>query len=232
MKEITISAGQSLTYAIELLNAAGIKSGAFMPYWKKDPRNGILIKGKPISKKDFETAWRADIDFARSYCESKECEVFLVGVNGGEDDALRALGDYKFTEKQIIKAKTNTSTLYGTGKYSPKERSIEGFVINASQAKDFLNAVGKRHGGKPKVFVAGFLDSVDYMDFADELFEGAFQILTCKLPFHADSVSAYELACNLREINPGVTETGSPEEAMELASLLASDKGIILKINL
>ena len=232
MKEITISAGQSLTYAIELLNAAGIKSGAFMPYWKKDPRNGILIKGKPISKKDFEAAERADIDFARNYCESKGCEVFLVGVNGGEDDAVKALSDYKFTEKQIIKAKSNTSTLYGVGKYYPKERSIEGFVINSSQAGELLNAVSKRHGGKPKVFVVGFLESVNYMDFAGELFEGAFQILTCKLAGHADSISSYELACNLREINPNVTEAGSPDEAMELASLLASDKGIILKINL
>lgn len=232
MKEITISAGQSLTYAIELLNAAGIKSGAFMPYWRKDPRNGILIKGKPITKKDFEAAERADVDFARSYCQSKGCEIFLVGVNGGEEDALRALGDYEFTEKQIIKAKTNTSTLYGTGKYSPKERSIEGFVINSTQAKDLLNAVAKRHSMKPKVFVVGFWESVDYMSFAEDLFEGAFQILTCRLPFHADSVSAYELACNLRDINPNVTETGSPEEAMELASLLALDKGIILKINL
>ncbi|MBO4809300.1 MAG: hypothetical protein J5537_09675 [Lachnospiraceae bacterium] len=232
MKEITISAGQALTYAIELLNAAGIKSGAFMPYWKKDPRNGILIKGKPISKKDFEATETADLNFARSYCESKGCEVFLVGVNGGCEDALESLKDYKFTEKQITKAKSNTSTMYAVGKYSPKERTIEGFVINPSQAEDLLKAVEKRHSGKPRVFVVGFTENVDYMDFAGELFEGAFQILTCKLTGHADSVSAFDLARELRDINPNVTETGSPEEAMELASLLASDKGIILRINL
>ena len=232
MKEIAISAGQSLTYAIELLNAAGIKSGAFMPYWKNDPRNGILIKGKPISKKDFEATETADINFAKEYCQAKGCDVFLVGVNGESDGVFECLKDYKFTEKQIAKAKTNTSDMYGIGKYSAKSKTIEGFVINPSQASELINALDKRHAGKPRVFVTGFVESVDYMSFSEELFKDAFQILTCKLPGHADSVSAYELACSLRDINPNVTEAGSQEEAMELASLLVSGKGIIVKINL
>lgn len=145
--------------------------------------------------------------------------------------ALDIVKEYKISEKQVIKALNGNANQYGIKATSKKPLVIEDTVVNAEMASELTRTLDKYFEGQPRVFVAGFGRIPELSEACEMLFKDAFQILTYHLPLHNDALSAFDLAYEIRNTNMNVTETGSPEEAMELAKMLVSGGGIIIKVN-
>lgn len=74
---------------------------------------------------------------------------------------------------------------------------------------------------KDIIFIMGVLKDKEYEKVIKNTVDLAKQIITVATPNKERTMSAYELAMAVREYNENVTEAGSVEEALEMASLLA-----------
>lgn len=271
MKKISVPAGYSAVCAMEILNSIGVKSGAYIPNPVEEDRFSIMIKGRPMPQKDLEDMGLFDIEEAKTYLESKGCEVFIEAVNEevacdnpmvsklkslkkgqkfdlGDykdleitsmglheayyiNEAINALKDSDISENKLKKALLKMVNPYGIRVIGKKPETLAAHVINKEQAAGLVETLDKFYEGRPRVLAVGFDSDINYMDFSEELFADAFQIMTCKLKNHVKALAAHDIAADLRDINPNITETDSPSEARELAGLLAGDKGIVVLIN-
>jgi len=100
MKTIRIPANQTLIYTENILKAAGIKCGSYIPYWKNDEREQLRISGKMISKKAYEEMGYISFENAVRYCEEKECQIFLHCTNSKEKEEYPEISGLKTSSKK------------------------------------------------------------------------------------------------------------------------------------
>lgn len=86
----------------------------------------------------------------------------------------------------------------------------------------------KRYPGKNCVVILGVREGVNAAQLGTELSSFAGQILTTAVPGESESVPSYELAVQIFRSHKQVTATDSPEEASEIARLMAGKDGVIV----
>ena len=93
-----------------------------------------------------------------------------------------------------------------------------------SELSDFLK---KRYPAKHCVVILGMTRDVNASELAAEFSSFAGHVLTVAVPGVNDSLTSYELAVVLYESYQQVTAVDSPEEALEIARLMAGKDGVI-----
>ena len=167
-----------------------------------------------------------------NYKEYKNIELPFIGVHEPYylAAAIRMLKDFPIGDPVIKKAVRIAGDYFSVRKASGKPLMFEGPVFDRESAENLTETV-KKYGKGSFVMIAGFTSGVDFDSFGELLFKDAFQILTYRLKNHEDALPAYDVGNMIREINPNVTEASSLEEAVELATLLAGESGVIIQIN-
>lgn len=78
------------------------------------------------------------------------------------------------------------------------------------------------------IYIIGVLKDKDYVPMICESVPMAEFVFTVTPPNKERALPAFELAKEIKEVNPNVTATDSVEEAVEMAKLMAGEDGVVL----
>lgn len=101
-------------------------------------------------------------------------------------------------------------------------------VTNGIEAGQLLASLRQYFPDKRLIFLLGLLRTMDYEAIIYRTYGVAEHIITLTVRENAEGMHAYELAGEVQRYHPGVTSADSPEEAIELAHLLADKDSVIV----
>lgn len=171
-----------------------------------------------------------------TYREWKDLEI---GISGKEEienavlalEVMRRLeqeGLIEQKEKQIRKAFLLAKWDGCMTLLEKKPYFISKEVMNEADAKDLLASLAQYFPGKRLLFIIGCLRTMEVEAIIRQTVEKAEHIITLTVREDADGMHAYELATQMQCYHPSVTAADSPEEAVELARLLADKESVIV----
>lgn len=101
-------------------------------------------------------------------------------------------------------------------------------VEHEEAALALANYLEQYFHGKRKIFILESLRCMEYDKIIRQIFGLAEHIITVTVREDAEGMHAYELAKEVQYYHPGVTAVDSPEEAVELAYLLADKETVVV----
>lgn len=99
---------------------------------------------------------------------------------------------------------------------------------NEGAVDTLMSTFDKYFTKRPIIFIMGVYKDKDYTEIIRKSVTRADHIICVPLPNKARTLSSFELASKVREVNESVTAADSVHEGYELARLLAGDAGVIL----
>lgn len=164
-------------------------------------------------------------DLEISLAGSFQTENALVAIEAVRE--LRAQG-YVISENALRKGLRET---VWPGRFQVLRRKPL-FVVdgahNEDAAKKLAESVEFYFTNKRIIYIMGMLRDKEYEKVIAHTHAYADQIITLTPPGNPRALSAYELAQAVAKVHPNVTAVDSPEEAVEMARLLAGPQDVIL----
>lgn len=162
-------------------------------------------------------------------------EITLIGKHQIENAALavEVIGKlshcgYEVTEKQLRKGLLETTWPGRFQVLSKKPLFIADGAHNEDAAKKLADSIRFYFTNKRIIYIMGILRDKEYEKVVAETYAYADQIITVTPPENPRALPALELAQTVKEYHPHVTVSGSLEEAVEMAYLLAGKEDVII----
>lgn len=170
-----------------------------------------------------------------SYKEYKQMEVPLLGCYQAENAALalEALNMLRkdgliLKDEKIRKGFAQSVWPARFEVLSKKPYIIADGAHNVDAVKKLMETMRFYFTNQRIIYIIGVLKDKDYVPMMREAVPMAEFIFTVTPPNKERALPAFELAKEIREINPNVTATDSVEEALEMARLMAGEDGVVL----
>ena len=135
---------------------------------------------------------------------------------------------YEVTEKQLRKGLLETAWSGRFQVLSKKPLFIADGAHNEDAAKKLADSIRFYFTNKRIIYIMGILRDKEYEKVVAETYAYADQIITVTPPENPRALPALELAQTVKEYHPHVTVSGSLEEAVEMAYLLAGKEDVII----
>lgn len=103
-------------------------------------------------------------------------------------------------------------------------------IENAESAQVLGETLEQYFHGKRKIFIMGSLRDMEYDRIMSRIARLAEYIITVTVRDDVEGMHAYELAKEVQQYHHGVTAVDSPEEAIELAYLLADKETVVVAL--
>ena len=146
---------------------------------------------------------------------------------------IQVLGDFGFPVSEEA-LRTGLRATEWRGRYTVlahKPLFIIDGAHNADASEKLAATMEQDFTGKHKIFIMGILRDKEYEKIIHNTVRLADQIITVAAPGNPRAMSSYELAQEIRRLEPGaagVTAADSLEEAVEMAYLFASKDSVII----
>ena len=159
----------------------------------------------------------------------------LLGAFQPENAALALLAlevlqqkGVKLTEAKIKKGMENA---VWTGRFEilgKKPFVVMDGAHNEAAVKKLMETISFYFTNKRIVYIMGVLKDKDYSRMIQDSCAAAAAIVTVTPPVRERALPAFTLAETIRSYHPDVTAADSVEEALEMATLLAGEDGVVI----
>lgn len=170
-----------------------------------------------------------------TYGSLKKITTQMLGVFQPENASLAILAavkirekGYKISDEQIRRGIGKASWPCRFEVVSVKPTVVLDGAHNEDAAKRMKENLEIYFTNRPLIFIMGILKDKEYKKIIEETSSKAAHIITVPCPNKGRTLSSFELADAVREINTNVTAADSVAEGLELAMLLAANKADIV----
>lgn len=196
---------------------------------------GLNVPFTAVSRGDIKSGRQSLKGQKLSYKQFKQVEVPLLGSFQAENTALaiEALmmlqeSGLKLKEEKIRKGFLESVWPARFEILSKKPYIIADGAHNEDAVKKLMETMRFYFTNQRIIYIMGVLKDKDYTSMIQESVPMAEFIFTVTSPNKERALPAFELAKQIREYNPNVTAADSVEEALEMASLMAGEDGVVL----